>query len=204
MNNKEHWEKVFATKKENEVSWFQPIPETSIEIFESHNLPKDAPIIDVGSGDSHFIDYLVNKGYRNIYALDISTNALERLKKRLAGNASRVTFISSDILELDTEQTFSYWHDRAVFHFLSTEKQVQSYVSLVKKKVRAGGKMTVATFSESGPQKCSGLEIRQYSDQALNKVFENDFEKIKCINTDHSTPFGTVQNFTFCTFKKAS
>ena len=204
MNKKEHWENVFSQKQQNEVSWYQPVPKSSIEFFESNNVPLDANIIDVGSGDSYFIDYLIDKGYKNVYALDISEHALNRLKTRLGEKAKNVHWIVSDILDFKSDVTFDYWHDRAAFHFLADKKDVNKYISITHDYVAPKGKMMVATFSDSGPLKCSGLNIQQYSKTDLENQFANYFDKIKCVNETHPTPFNTSQNFTFCSFMKKS
>lgn len=202
MNKKEHWENVFSQKRQDEVSWHQQVPKTSIEFFESSDVPLDANIIDVGSGDSYFIDYLVERGYRNIYALDISEHALNRLKCRLGEKADIVHWIVSDVLDYKSDTRFDYWHDRAVFHFLADSDDVNKYVRLTKNCINPAGKMMVATFSESGPLKCSGLNIKQYSKSDLENQFSNYFNKIKCMDEIHTTPFDTSQNFTFCSFVK--
>ena len=203
MDRKQHWENVFSQKQENEVSWYQPLPKSSIEFFESQNIPKNANIIDVGSGDSHFIDYLVEKGYENIYALDISEYALLRLKKRLDDKAEKVHFIVSDIIDFRPSVKFNYWHDRAAFHFLADTGEVDKYISIANEAIAPKGSLMVATFSDSGPLKCSGLNIKQYSKNDLETQFSNYFQKIKCVEEVHPTPFNTNQNFTFCSFKKA-
>lgn len=202
MDKKQHWETVFSQKQQNEVSWYQPVPKTSIEFLESNAIPKDAAIIDVGSGDSYFIDYLVDKGYQNVFALDISEHALQRLKQRLGEKANRVHWIVSDVLDFKPPVAFDYWHDRAAFHFLSDANDVDKYVAITSEYIKANGKMMVATFSDSGPLKCSGINIKQYSKDELANQFSNAFEKIKCVEEVHSTPFNTTQNFTFCSFKK--
>jgi len=204
MNRKEHWENVFSQKQQNEVSWFQPIPKSSIEFFEASQVPKTANIIDIGSGDSYFIDYLIEMGYQNIYALDISEHALSRLKNRLGERGNQVHFIVSDVLDFKAAVQFDYWHDRAVFHFLADSTEIDAYLSIANKYIAKGGNLMVATFSDSGPLKCSGLNIKQYSKSDLEKQFSNHFLKIKCIEEAHPTPFNTTQNFTFCSFKKAS
>ena len=202
MNKKEHWENVFSQKQQNEVSWYQPVPKSSIDFFESNNIPKDANIIDVGSGDSYFIDYLVDNGYKNVYALDISEHALSRLKKRLGEKANSVNWIVSDVLDFKPAMHFDYWHDRAAFHFLSDPNDVDKYISITDEYINKNGKMMVATFSDSGPLKCSGISIKQYSKDELSNQFAKSFEKIKCVEETHPTPFNTIQNFTFCSFKK--
>ena len=203
-NRKEHWEKVFATKAETEVSWFQTYPKTSVEFLELFNLSLDANIIDVGGGDSHFVDALLDKGFRNIYVLDISANAIERAKKRLGEMASKVSWIVSDITEFKPEVKFDFWHDRAAFHFLTSEEAVNKYVTIAENAINKGGYLILGTFSESGPTKCSGLEIKQYTESSMSVRFEEKFKRIKCITEDHTTPFNTVQNFLFCSFQRKS
>ncbi|MBN8696312.1 MAG: class I SAM-dependent methyltransferase [Bacteroidetes bacterium] len=204
MDKKEHWETVFSQKQQNEVSWYQSVPKSSIEFFESNNVSKDAVIIDVGSGDSYFIDYLVDNNYQNVYALDISEYALTRLKTRLGDKASRVHWIVSDVLDFKAPLAFDYWHDRAAFHFLSDANDVDRYVSITNNYIKPNGKMMIATFSDSGPLKCSGINVKQYSKDDLESQFSNAFERIKCVDEVHLTPFNTTQNFTYCSFKKKS
>jgi len=202
MEQKQHWENVFSTKQQNEVSWYQSIPQNSIDFFESQRIPLTANIIDIGCGDSYFIDYLVKKGYSNIYALDISENAIQRLKKRMGDNAHRINWIVSDITNYEPTVNFDYWHDRAVFHFLTKKEDIQKYIEIVNNNIQKDGKMLVATFSKKGPLKCSGLNITQYNTEDLEEIFS---EKFKCIEhkyIEHTTPFNTTQHFTSCLFKK--
>ena len=199
---KEHWEKIFATKAENEVSWFQPYPKTSVAFFDLFHLPLDAAIIDIGGGDSHLVDVILDKGYRNIWVLDISEKALERAKKRLGDKAESVHWIVSDVTDFQPEIQFDFWHDRAAFHFLTTEERIEKYVHLASTFIKKEGYLILGTFSEEGPQKCSGLDIKQYSETSMSDRFEDGFERIKCITEEHHTPFNTAQNFLFCSFRK--
>lgn len=198
----QHWDKLYSTKAEDEVSWFQPYPKTSMEFVELFNLPLNANIIDIGGGDSHFVDAMLDKGYKNIYVLDISVNAIERAKQRLGTKASKVHWIISDITEFKPSVQFDFWHDRAAFHFLLTEDKIYKYVSIAENAIKKDGYLILGTFSENGPTKCSGLEIKQYSEASMSARFEVDFNRIKCIQEDHTTPFDTVQNFLFCSFQK--
>ena len=202
MSKKEHWENVFATKQETEVSWFQKLPQTSLDFIESIGVTKDAKIIDIGGGDSYLIDSLLKIGYTNLTLLDISSNAIERIKKRLGDEAEKVTFIVSDILDFHPTETYDFWHDRASFHFLTEQNQIKNYAALVSKAIAKDGKMVIGTFSENGPKKCSGLDITQYNEATMKAIFYSDFEVIDCFTEDHNTPFDTVQNFIFCSFKK--
>ena len=196
--NKNHWETVYKTKNPDEVSWTQDIPTISLDLINSFGLNKTASIIDIGGGDSKLVDYLLAAGYDNISVLDISANALEKAKKRLGNNASKVNWIVSDITEFEPKTTYEIWHDRATFHFLTTDEQVEKYLDIASSAVSKY--LTMGTFSESGPAKCSGLEIKQYNENTLTTKLKR-FTKINCVTEDHITPFGTTQNFLFCNFK---
>lgn len=201
-NKKEHWENVFETKAENNVSWFQVYPKTSVQFLELFDMPLEANIIDVGGGDSRFIDALLDKGYKNIWLLDISANAIERTKKRLGERAANVHFILSDIVDFKPEIQFDFWHDRAAFHFLTSQEHINSYVSIAENAIRKDGYLILGTFSDKGPTKCSGLEIKQYTQSSMSSRFERLFDRIKCIEEEHQTPFNTIQSFLFCSFRK--
>lgn len=202
IQEKEHWDIIYETNKEQEVSWFQPYPKTSIRFIELFNLPPDANIIDVGGGDSLFVDSLLDKSYKNLWVLDISANAIEKAKQRLGDRASMVNWVVSDITEFEPPVQFDFWHDRATFHFLTTEDKICKYVSIAEKAIKKNAILILGTFSETGPSKCSGLDIKQYSEHSMSGRFENQFERIKCIREDHLTPFNTIQNFLFCSFRK--
>jgi hypothetical protein len=197
--NKSHWENVYSTKQPNEVSWTQEIPQSSLDFIRGFQLPKSASIIDIGGGDSRLVDFLLEEGYTDITVLDISVSALERAKIRLGERGEKVTWIVSDITEFKPEKHYKVWHDRATFHFLTTTEQIESYLTIAREAI--DGYLTIGTFSENGPKKCSGLDIKQYSEQDLITAFSKDFNKLKCIEEDHITPFNTLQNFTFCSFK---
>ena len=199
---KTYWDNIYASKKTNEVSWTQVIPKTSLEFVQSANLDKLASIIDIGGGDSLLVDFLLDEGYVNISVLDISEQALNKAKLRLGERAAKVNWIVSDVTEFQPTTAYDFWHDRAAFHFLTTEEQIAKYISTARQAVKANGIVTIGTFSTKGPQKCSGLDIKQYSEETLLNEFINGFEKIKCVTEDHITPFNTTQNFLFCCLRK--
>jgi 2-polyprenyl-3-methyl-5-hydroxy-6-metoxy-1,4-benzoquinol methylase len=199
---KDHWEKIYGTKEEADFSWFQPYPKTSIEFINMFNLPKNAKIIDIGGGDSHLVDALLELGYTDIYVLDISAKAIERAKARLGAKAKTVQWIVSDVTEFKPTLEFDFWHDRAAFHFLTSEAQIIRYLAIVSKAIKQKGHLVLGTFSESGPKKCSGLDIKRYTEVSLSTLFEKDFKRIKCVEETHTTPFNTTQNFVFCSFQK--
>jgi len=198
FNAKSHWEDIYKRKMPNEVSWTQEIPQTSIDFIKSFDLPKNAEIIDVGGGESKFIDYLLSKGYENITVLDISKNAIEKAKTRIGVNSDKVKWVVSDINEFIPNNKFDFWHDRAVFHFLTNQKSILKYSKMVSSYAR---NFVVGTFSTEGPKKCSGLDICQYDEISITKTFETpNFKKVESKRVNHETPFGTLQNFIFCSF----
>ena len=202
INKKQHWENVFATKKETEVSWYQEKPETSLQFFERNKIPKNAKILEIGGGDSYLIDNLLEQDYESLTLLDISENAIERIKKRLGEKAEKVRFVVSDILDFSSIEKFDVIHDRASFHFLTKPEDIQKYAALMNRILEPNGLYFVGTFSESGPLKCSGLEITQYSKEKFLKIFGNDFSLLNSFEEAHKTPFETTQNFIFCEFQK--
>ena len=199
-SQKEHWEKVYQTKQPNEVSWTQEVPTTSLEFIHSLNLSKTTKIIDVGGGDSKLVDYLLAEGFTDITVLDISAHAIERAKNRLGNQSQKVKWIVSDIVDFEPTTDFDLWHDRATFHFLTKSEQVAKYVDIVRRCVKEY--LVIGTFSKSGPKKCSGLDIQRYNEESLTEEFKNEFEKIRSMTEDHTTPFNTLQNFLFCSFKR--
>lgn len=197
---KEHWEKIYATKQPNEVSWTQEVPKISLDFVHSFNLPKSAAIIDIGGGESKLVDYLLDEGYGNITVLDISEKALLRAKQRLGNRGTKVNWIITDITAFHPSTTYDLWHDRATFHFLRTPKQIESYLTKARQAVK--GFMIIGTFSDQGPKKCSGLYVHQYNEQNLQEQLSEGFKKVKCITEDHITPFHTLQNYLFCSFTR--
>ena len=203
MNSKAHWEKVYGTKTPDQLSWTQAVPQTSLDFIDAFQLPRTARIIDIGGGDSRLADFLLEEGFQDITVLDISEEALLRARLRLGEKASLVRWVVSDITEFQPGDHYDLWHDRATFHFLTRQPQVNRYLSIARAAVHTGGYAVIGTFSENGPQKCSGLPIHQYTEQELAQELNNGFRKLKCITEDHLTPFNTVQNFLFCSFKRA-
>jgi 2-polyprenyl-3-methyl-5-hydroxy-6-metoxy-1,4-benzoquinol methylase len=199
---KEHWERIYSTKQPHEVSWTQENPITSLDFIHSFNLPKDASIIDIGGGESSLVDYLLAEGYKDITVLDISEQALKRAKHRLGEDAGKVKWIVADITDLKSDKVYDLWHDRATFHFMTTVEQISNYLAEARQYIKETGFLTIGTFSEAGPKKCSGLEIKQYSEESLQEQLKDGFQKIKCITEDHRTPFDTLQNFLFCSFRR--
>jgi ubiquinone/menaquinone biosynthesis C-methylase UbiE len=202
-DSKIHWDRIYSTKTSKELSWTQSLPQTSLDFLHNLNIPKNSPIIDVGGGESVFVDCLLREGYTDITVLDISEKALANSRERLGPlDASRVQWIVSDITAFAPTRKYHFWHDRATFHFLTSESQIAGYISLASRAIDPQGFMMIGTFSENGPAKCSGLPVVQYSEDFLSSTLATNFMKIRCITEDHETPFHTFQNFLFCSFRK--
>ncbi len=202
FDRKNHWENIYQTKELNEVSWFQPTPKTSLEFFSEFKIPLTAKIIDIGGGDSYLVDHLLDLGYLDITVLDISDRSLEKAKNRLGNKAKNVKWIVADVTNFKPTEKYDFWHDRAAFHFLIDENEIKNYLNTVQRNINPKGILIIGTFSKEGPKKCSGIEIKQYSEATLHRTFQESFDKVKCITVNHKTPFDTVQNFVFCSFKK--
>ena len=198
---KEHWENIYQTKKPDEVSWYPEKPKTSLNLIAEIDLDKDAWIIDVGAGASKLADNLLALGFRNITALDVSSNALNESKKRLGDRANNVKWIVSDLREFETDDVYDLWHDRAVLHFLTDEEDIRRYIGLVRTYLKPEGYIIVSTFSVNGPKRCSGLDVRQYSEDSMKTMFTG-FEHIKSFEEEHLTPWGASQIFIWSIFRK--
>jgi SAM-dependent methyltransferase len=202
FDRKKHWENIYQTKELKDVSWFQPTPETSLDFLTQFNLPTTAKVIDIGGGDSFLVDHLLDLGYQDISVLDISATAIDRAKQRLGDKAKNVKWIVSDVATFKPTEKYDFWHDRAAFHFLSDQQEISNYLETAEQNINSTGVLVIGTFSEQGPKKCSGIEIKQYSETTMTDRLKMYFEKVKCITVDHKTPFDTIQNFVFCSFRK--
>lgn len=199
MDQQQHWENVYGSKLPDQVSWYRPHLERSLMFIIDARLGPDSPIVDVGGGSSTLVDDLLDLGYRNLWVLDISATAMEQAKQRLGPRANLVTWVVGDVTAADLPPDhFEFWHDRAVFHFLVQPADRQRYLAGVHRSLKVGGHILVATFGESGPDRCSGLEVARYSPQALHGVFGAAFSKVSSRSESHSTPWGTEQEFIYC------
>lgn len=203
FDRKRHWENIYQTKNLKEVSWFQPTPATSLDFFKQFKVPATAKIIDIGGGDSLLVDHLLDLGYLDITVLDISDIALDKAKQRLGERALKVKWIIADAATFKPTEKYDFWHDRAAFHFLTQEQEIENYLDTIQKSIKPSGILVIGTFSEQGPKKCSGIEIKQYSETSMTDRLKKYFKKIKCITVDHKTPSDTIQNFVFCSFRKS-
>ncbi|HVY75324.1 MAG TPA: class I SAM-dependent methyltransferase [Puia sp.] len=203
-DRKQHWDHIYQTRPLEAVSWYEPTPEISLRFIGQLNLSPKAKIIDIGGGDSLLVDHLMDLGYEDLTVLDISAAAIERAKKRLGEKAIKVKWIVADITRFRPTEQYDLWHDRAAFHFLTDEPDISKYLEAAVVALKPTGVLVIGTFSEQGPQKCSGLMVKQYSEQTMTQRLKEYFEKIRCVGVDHRTPAGAVQDFVFCSFRRIS
>jgi 2-polyprenyl-3-methyl-5-hydroxy-6-metoxy-1,4-benzoquinol methylase len=204
MQSKEHWDTVYSTKASTEVSWFQLHADLSMKLIRKAEVPQSGTIIDVGGGASTLVDDLLAHGYANLTVLDLSGAALETARKRLGAQSEKVQWMEADILQATLpEQAYDVWHDRAVFHFLTSEEERHAYVKQVLHAVRPGGLVIVATFAQDGPTKCSGLPVMRYSASELHSEFGESFLLLGHEEESHLTPSGREQHFVYCFCRKA-
>lgn len=199
MNRQEHWERVYEVKAPDQVSWFRPHLETSLALIEQAAGGFAAAIIDVGGGASTLVDDLVARRYRNVTVLDISQTAIEVTQKRLGPASCNVHWLTADITQaVLPDHAFDVWHDRAVFHFLTTREDRLAYVRRVASAVKPGGHVIIGTFGPEGPNKCSGLDVLRYDAPSLHGEFGSRFRLITSSEELHQTPGGTTQQFLYC------
>jgi ubiquinone/menaquinone biosynthesis C-methylase UbiE len=183
----------------NPVSWYQEHARFSLQYIRNTGIQKTDAIIDVGGGASTLVDDLIADGYQHISVLDVSAAALQLARQRLGTHAMNVNWIEADITQADVpEQAYDLWHDRAVFHFLTQAKDRQRYIDTVRRAVRVGGHIIVATFAPDGPERCSGLDVMRYSPESLHREFGGGFEMVDSTRETHHTPFETEQKFIYC------
>lgn len=194
-----HWEEVYKTKSETEVSWFQEHSDVSLALIRRAGVSRDGALIDVGGGASRLVDDMLAEGYSDLTVLDVSGTALAAARRRLGERAEAVAWIEADITAVELPRhRFNLWHDRAVFHFLTEEVQRRRYVQTLRHAVKPGGHLIIATFGPEGPTRCSGLPVVRYGPDSLLEELGSGFDLVEHTSEEHRTPFGTTQQFQYC------
>ena len=201
---KVHWDTVYGSKSETEVSWFQETAATSLDLLSYDGISEKSAIVDVGGGASRLVDALLDRGYADLTVLDLSAAALAAAKARLGDRASKVRWIVADITQWSPPVRFDLWHDRAVLHFLTAPADRSAYLNVLRQASRPGGLVIIATFDLDGPDKCSGLPVQRYSPASLSAFLGADFEPVDHRAEMHATPWGSGQAFQFSRFVRRS
>lgn len=203
MSDSSHWENVYTTKATDSVSWYQPHADLSLALIDIANINKCEAIIDIGGGASTLVDDLFKRGFNNLSVLDISNAALVTAKMRLGENSDKINWLTADITQAALPHNhYKLWHDRAVFHFLTTVDEREAYKRNLLDALQADGFMLIATFAEDGPLKCSNLPVMRYSAEQLYEEFRSDFDVIETRREMHRTPFNTSQSFVYCLMRR--
>lgn len=197
MDLRDHWNTIYGTKGEREVSWFEGLPAVSLQMIEAAGLTPDTCVLDVGGGDSRLVDALVAKGLDCLAVLDISEDALHRTQKRLGAAADALTWIQADVTADWNLKPMDIWHDRAVFHFLTTPVQRTGYVTHLRQTLKRNGSAIIATFALDGPTQCSGLPVVRYTPEMLARELGDGFALVDSVRHVHVTPWGTEQAFQY-------
>jgi SAM-dependent methyltransferase len=196
-----HWEQVYSTKTENEVSWFQQTATTSLDLIDHDGITPNSAIVDIGGGASRLVDGLLDEGYSDVSVLDVSSHALDAARARLGAKADAVTWIEADITRWSPEPRYDVWHDRAVLHFLTQDSERAAYLTALKQGLKPGGLLIIGSFALDGPEKCSGLVVQRYSPATLADFLGSDFAPLDNLSETHTTPWNSEQKFQFSRFR---
>jgi SAM-dependent methyltransferase len=199
-----HWQTVYESKGEREVSWFQESPSPSLELIALANAKPTSPIVDIGAGASRLVDALLTAGYADLTVLDLSDAALAASRARLGAGGDGVDWIVADVTTWQPTRTYDIWHDRAAFHFLNARDEQAAYVECVRRAVRIGGHVIIGTFAIDGPEKCSGLPVTRHSADSITALLGAGFTLTDHRRHQHATPWQSVQNFQFSSFIRSS
>lgn len=201
IDRKAHWQNVYNSKGENEVSWFQESPAPSLDLLALIGASKDSAILDIGGGASRLVDALVRKGYKDLTVLDLSEAAFGVVKQRLGEAAGRVHWIACDVTAWEPARLYDVWHDRAAFHFLTDNNERSAYVERLRRALRSGGHAIIGTFAPDGPEMCSGLPVARYDAESLSAIFGRAFALVDTRRHQHVTPWQATQQFQFSVFR---
>lgn len=202
MHPKDHWERVYSTKGERDVSWFEALPELSIQMLEAAGITRETCVLDVGGGDSRLIDHLAAKGMGCLAVLDVSGAALRRAQARLGASAAVPVWLEADVTGAWTLKPMDVWHDRAVFHFLIEPDDRARYLARLRAVLKVNGSAIIATFAPDGPEQCSGLPVARYSPEALSVTLGSGFRLVESRRHVHHTPWGDAQAFQYSRFAR--
>lgn len=201
-NPRPHWDNVYATKRENEVSWFQESPSVSLDLIRSAGVSPGSAVIDIGGGASRLVDALIAAGFTDVSVLDVAETALSATRARLGAKAGSVHWITADITQWNPLRHYDLWHDRAAFHFLTEPNERAAYIQRLIQALRPGGHAIIATFATDGPERCSGLPVIRYDAASLGAILGGGFVLEQTRGEEHVTPFGNMQRFQYSLFRR--
>jgi SAM-dependent methyltransferase len=196
-NPRQHWQAIYETKTPTDASWYEPVPQRSLDLIQAAGLPPEAALLDVGGGASTLVDHLLAAGFSDVTVLDVAPAALEKSRARLGAAGDVVQWIAADLTAWKPPRRYDLWHDRAVFHFLVDPELRDRYIGVLKDALTPGAYVVMATFGPQGPVRCSGLEVQRYSVEDLGRVLGAKFRLLASHVDEHVTPGGQVQQFVY-------
>ena len=202
---KKHWDSAYSNNDITKLGWYEASPEPSLQLIQECELPKDARILNVGVGASTLIDEILTLGYTNVIASDISDAALGKLQTRIGSKKDAVQWIVDDLTNpttLSEIDPIDLWHDRAVLHFFTEEKDQNTYFSLLKKLVKNNGFVLISTFNTDGALKCSGLDVHRYNKEMLVDKLGENFKLVDHFNYTYTMPSGDTRPYIYTIFKR--
>lgn len=202
MNRKEHWDRVYGRKRSVELTWFQEVPSTSLLLIRRMGLSSQARILDVGGGTSLLPSFLLQEGFLHLSVLDVSEKGLEVAKAQLGARADGIEWFQGDLLEFEPPHRWDLWHDRALFHFLTSAEDREAYLRVLNRCLEPGGHVIIATFAPEGPSRCSGLDCHRYGPEDLQAVLGSGYELLGSVEEVHATPSGGTQEFVYSWFRR--
>jgi 2-polyprenyl-3-methyl-5-hydroxy-6-metoxy-1,4-benzoquinol methylase len=197
-----HWQNVYRSKGEREVSWFEETPALSLDLIRATGVGADAAIIDIGGGASRLVDALLAAGFKSVSVLDLSQQALAAAQARLGARGAAVNWIVADVTTWRPSQTYEVWHDRAALHFLTQAEDRAAYAACLRRAVRPGGHVIIGTFAPDGPERCSGLPVMRHDADTLAAMLGPAFTLVESRRHEHRTPTGAIQRFQFSRFER--
>jgi SAM-dependent methyltransferase len=201
-STQQYWDSVYQERDHELVGWYQANPTRSLRLLRECGVSPDAPIVNIGGGSSVLVDRLIDEGYTDVTVLDLSATALAVAQERLGPRSALVTWIEADVTEYHFDRAFQVWHDRAALHFLIDTASQRRYVERLRSAVPAGGHVIVAAFAPDGPESCSGLPVKRYSQDSLSRTLGADFAAVTFENETHRTPGGSAQEFLYAHFQR--
>lgn len=202
---KTHWNNAY-NKADNQLGWFEEDPKETMKLVLQTQLPKNAQILNVGAGTTTLIDALLNAGYTNIIANDLSDLALKKLQERIKNSHDYdLNCLVDDLTnpkELNQLKAVDLWIDRAVLHFFLKENEQQAYFNLIQKIVAKNGFVLMAVFATDGAEKCCGLDLKRYNEDMLQAQLGSEFELITSFNHTFLNPFGGERPYIYTLFKR--
>jgi len=202
MSRREHWNRVYQTRAAEDVSWYQRRPDVSLELIAASGTAKDGGIIDVGGGASVLVDHLLDLGYTNLAVLDLAGAALGAARARLGSRAAMADWFEADVTDFEPPRRYALWHDRAAFHFLTEAGDRSRYVATLRKTLKPGGTVIIATFAMDGPPRCSGLDVVRYDETSIALELGGEFQLQEFRPETHLTPGMLEQRFGYFRFRQ--